>query len=389
MRASDDGTRMQIQLVHSIAQLDPEAWDRLTGQDDPFVEHAFLLALEQSGSVGPGTGWSPQHVVLHDGSELVAALPLYLKEHSYGEYVFDFAWANAAARAGIRYYPKLVAMVPFTPATGRRFLFASGVEPQLAVSRLLDGALDVLKRQAASSVHLHFLSPEEAAWVAADGRFHARLASQFHWHNRGYGSFDDHLATFRSAIRKEVRKERRRVREAGIRVSVLEGDALKPEHWSALRAFYRDTCDKHGSGPYLTPAFFDLIARSHARRVVAVLAYHDDQIVAGTLNFEKGAHLYGRYWGSKGDYDSLHFELCYHRLIERAIERGQSRFEAGAQGLHKLRRGLLPVEINNACYIADGRLRVAVQDFLLREQASVRFELEQLMHHGPAHREHE
>jgi len=378
---------MQTQLVTSIQDIDPEAWNALTGDNDPFVEHAFLLALEDSGSVGRGTGWLPQHIVLKDEGRLVAALPLYLKEHSYGEYVFDFGWANAAMRAGLRYYPKLVAMVPFTPATGRRFLFAADIAPQVAVSRLLDGALDALRQVRASSVHLHFLNPQEAEWIAADGRFQARLSSQFHWHNRGYSSFDDHLATFRSAVRKEVRKERRRVREAGIRVELLEGHELGAQHWEALTRFYFDTCHKHGSGPYLTAEFFELIAKRHAGRVLAALAYEGDEIIAGTLNFEKGAHLYGRYWGATRDYDSLHFELCYHRLIERAIERGQQRFEAGAQGLHKLRRGLLPVAIHNACYIADPRLRAAVAEFLVREEASVRFELAELSHHGPAHRE--
>ena len=378
---------MQTQLVTSIKDIDPDAWDALTGDDDPFVEHAFLLALEESGSVGRGTGWSPQHVVLRDAGRLVAALPLYLKEHSYGEYVFDFGWANAALRAGLRYYPKLVAMVPFTPATGRRFLFSPDLSPQLAVSRLLDGALEALQQARASSIHLHFLNREEAEWVRVDGRFQARLSSQFHWHNRGFSSFDDHLSTFRSALRKEVKKERRRVREAGIRVVLLEGHELSPQHWEALARFYLDTCHKHGSGPYLSAEFFEQIAMRHARRVVAVLAYEDDEIIAGTLNFEKGAHLYGRYWGATREHDSLHFELCYHRLIERAIERGQQRFEAGAQGLHKLRRGLLPVAIHNACYIVDPHLRAAIAEFLVREEASVRFELSQLMHHGPAHRE--
>jgi predicted N-acyltransferase len=205
--------------------------------------------------------------------------------------------------------------------------------------------------------------------------------------NQGYNSFDDHLATFRSAVRKEVRKERRRVREAGIRVVLLEGPELNAQHWAALTRFYLDTCNKHGSGPYLSAEFFELIAQRHAQRVVAALAYENDEIIAGTLNFQKGAHLYGRYWGATRDYDSLHFELCYHRLIEHAIERGQQRFEAGAQGIHKLRRGLLPVAIHNACYIADARLRAAVSEFLVREEASVRFELSELMHHGPAHRE--
>jgi hypothetical protein len=329
----------------------------------------------------------PHHVIARDQGEVVAALPLYLKEHSYGEYVFDFAWAQAAMRSGLRYYPKLVAMAPFTPATGKRFLIAPGVDEQRAVSVLLDGALDALKRNRASTVHLHFLNAQEAEWVRADGRFHARLSSQFHWQNHGYKTFDDHLATFRSAIRKEVRKERRRVNEAGIEVSVVEGPQLTAAEWEALTAFYFDTCDKHGSGPYLTPEFFGQIAKTHAHRVVAVLARDKGEIVAGTLNFEKGKHLYGRYWGSSAHYDSLHFELCYHRLIERSIERGYERFEAGAQGTHKLRRGLLPAAIHNACYVADPRLALAVNDFLDREEEAVRHELAALAHHGPSHRD--
>ena len=378
---------MKTEFVSDLAQIAPEAWDRLTGDDDPFVEHAFLQGLAQTRCVGPTTGWLSYHVVAREQGELVAALPLYLKEHSYGEYVFDFAWAQAAMRAGLRYYPKLVAMAPFTPATGRRFLIAPGVDEQRAVSALLDGALDALKRNRASSIHLHFLNAHEAELVRADGRFQARLSSQFHWQNQGYASFDDHLATFRSVVRKEVRKERRRVAEAGIAVSVVEGPQLTAAEWDALQAFYFDTCDKHGSGPYLTPAFFDAIRRTHAKRVVAVLARDKGEIVAGTLNFEKGKHLYGRYWGSTSHYDSLHFELCYHRLIERAIERGYQRFEAGAQGTHKLRRGLLPTVIHNACYVADPRLAHAVADFLEREELAVRHELAQLTHHGPSHRD--
>ena len=380
---------MQTEFVTDLATIEPSAWDRLVGDDDPFVEHAFLHALEQSHSVGRGTGWTPAHVLLRDRGAVLAALPLYIKEHSYGEYVFDFGWAQAAHRAGIAYYPKLVAMVPFTPATGRRFLIAPGVSEQAAVSALLDGALDLLRRVNASSVHLHFLTAQEASWVRADGRFGARLSTQFHWHNRGFTSFDDHLATFRSAVRKEVRKERRRVAEAGVDIAVVEGPQLTAEEWQALSGFYFDTCDKHGSGPYLTPEFFELIARNQSQRVLAVLARKQGAIVAGTFNFEKGKHLYGRYWGSDGHVDSLHFELCYHRLIERAIIRGYSRFEAGAQGIHKLRRGLLPAVIHNACYVADPRLAAAVSDFLLREARAVQMELAELDHHGPAHRKSE
>lgn len=377
---------MNIDFASQLAEVSAQEWDALVGEDDPFVEHAFLLALEESGSVGRGTGWQPMHVLAREGERLVAALPLYLKQHSYGEYVFDFGWAQAALRAGIRYYPKLVAMVPFTPATGRRFLLAPSVSEAEAVRALLDGALRALEKTRASTIHLHFMNPHESALVRADGRFLPRSSTQFHWHNQGYTTFDDHLATFRSVVRKEVKKERRRVAEAGIDVEAIEGAQLTAEHWSALAGFYFDTCTAHGSGPYLTPEFFDLVAKTHAQRVVAMIARHEGRIVAGTLNFEKGRHLYGRYWGSVERHDSLHFELCYHRLIERAIARGCSRFEAGAQGMHKLRRGLLPTEIHNACYVADPRLRAAVADFLEREAETVQYELAELRHHGPSHR---
>lgn len=377
---------MRIDFASKLSEVAAAEWDALTGSDDPFVEHAFLLALEQSGSVGGATGWKPMHVLVREGAQLIAALPLYLKQHSYGEYVFDFGWAQAAVRAGIRYYPKLVAMVPFTPATGRRFLIAEGVDQRRAVTALIDGALQARERTSASSVHVHFLNEQEARWVREDGRLLSRSSTQFHWQNRGYATFEDHLATFRSAIRKEVRKERRRVAEAGIEVKVVQGPALTRSDWSALAGFYFETCANHGSGPYLTPEFFRAIAQHQAERVVAVLAYDAGEVVAGTLNFEKGAHLYGRYWGAHARYDSLHFELCYHRLIERAIERGCVRFEAGAQGIHKLRRGLLPVEIHNACYVEDPRLGAAVADYLQREAQTVQMELAELRHHGPSHR---
>ena len=377
---------MEIDFASQLSEVTAEEWDALVGEDDPFVEHAFLLALEQSNSVGRGTGWSPMHVLVRDRGRLIAALPLYAKQHSYGEYVFDFGWAQAALRAGIRYYPKLVAMVPFTPATGRRFLIAPDVAESTAVSALLDGALKARERTRSSTVHLHFLNAHEASLVRADGRFLARSSTQFHWHNQGFTSFEDHLATFRSVVRKEVKKERRRVAEAGIEVQEIEGPQLTREHWSALAGFYFDTCNSHGSGPYLTPEFFEQISRTHAHRVIALIARQEGRIVAGTLNFEKGRHLYGRYWGTFERHDSLHFELCYHRLIERAIARGCTRFEAGAQGMHKLRRGLLPTEIHNACYVADPRLRAAVADFLEREAQTVQYELAELRHHGPSHR---
>lgn len=378
---------MRIELVPSILDIAPEAWDSLVGEDDPFCEHAFLAALERSGSVGKSTGWLPIHVALWRADTLIGALPLYLKLHSFGEYIFDFAWAQAAERAGVRYYPKLVSMVPFTPATGRRFLYAAEENPDEITQALLDGAMQALGSTRASSLHLNFLNADEHARVASDTRFMSRLAMQFHWRNAGYRGFDDHLATFRASARKEARKERRRVAEAGFAIDVVQGPELDDAAWEALTGFYFDTCEKHGSGPYLTRAFFSEIRRTHASRVVAVLARREGRVIGGALNFEKGGHLYGRYWGATEEHAFLHFEVCYHQLIERAIARGCTRFEAGAQGSHKLKRGLLPAEIYNACHIVSPHLARAVGDFLPREALAVRAEMESLQESGPSHRD--
>ena len=380
-----------VDLITSLAEIAPGQWNRLAHGDDPFVEHAFLLALEQSGSVGGHSGWMPMHLVLRDAEGTpVAALPLYLKQHSYGEYIFDWSWASAAARAGIEYYPKLVSMVPFTPATGRRFLVAPEMDLGEAVGPLLNAANALAQRLQASSIHLNFLTqPELEAVVAADARFLPRLSMQFHWENAGYRNFDEYLAKFRASLRKQVRKERKRAKESGLDIRVVEGKDLSRQDIEALQRFYMDTCYKRGSGPYLTPSFFDALDGLLAERVVAVLAYRDSQAVAGTLNFERGSHLYGRYWGCIEDHDALHFECCYYALIERAIDKGLTHFEAGAQGLHKLRRGLMPTAIHSAHHLLHPQLAQAVANYLPSEAYAVQQEIASLSEHGPFHRKHE
>jgi predicted N-acyltransferase len=379
--------KVRIEHHRGVDELDARAWDALAGDDDPFVEHAFLEALEASGSVGEGTGWAPRHVTAWEGGAMVGALPLYRKSHGYGEYIFDWGWASAAARAGLRYYPKLVSMVPFTPATGARFLVGASPRRELVARRLLDGALEAMEQERASSLHLLFLSDEERRWVEADGRLLPRLSLQFHFHNDGYASFDDFLARFRADMRKKLRKERRVAAEAGLTIRALTGDAIEPAHLEAMRRFYEDTSGRKGSYPYLTPRFFELAAERLRRRMVLVMAFDaEGRPVAGTLNFEKGAHLYGRYWGALEAHAMLHFELCYYRLIERAIERGVTRFEAGAQGEHKLRRGLLPARVHSAHHLAHPGLRDAVADFLAREAFAVEREIEELAEHGPFRR---
>jgi len=369
--------------------VDADAWDELVGEDDPFVEHAFLSLLERSGSVGRGSGWEPMHVTAWRNERLVGALPFYFKTHSYGEYIFDWGWADAAARLGVDYYPKLVAMVPVTPVTGRRFLFAPGDDPAVIVRRLIDGCLDVAESTKASSVHLLFLNPEEQQWVARDGRLMKRLSFQFHWQNAGYENFEDFVGTFRSSMRKKVRKERRIAAEADLRIEALRGDELSGADWRVLEHLYRSTCGRKGSYPYLTPEFFELAPSMLGGSPLVFAARDEGRIVAASVNFAKGGHLYGRYWGATQRHDMLHFELCYYRLIEHAIDHRMRRFEAGAQGTHKLRRGLMPVPIHSAHWIRNPVLAQAVADFLPREAFSVEQQIQELRHHGPFRRRDE
>lgn len=377
---------LEVELVRDIEGAAAADWDALCGPDDPFIEHAFLHALEQSGSVGGDSGWSPCHVLVRDGGRLVGGLPLYVKQHSYGEYVFDWAWAAAAERAGLRYYPKLVSMVPFTPATGRHVLCAEGAHPGQVTRALLQGIDAAATRVSASSVHLLFLDERERDQLLECGDLMPRETLQYHWHNDGYTDFEDYLGHFRSALRKQVRRERREAHATGLELRVLAGPELGDREWAALYAFYRDTCHKRGSGPYLTRRFFELIRKSHAHRVLAVLALRAGEPIAGTLSFQKGANLYGRYWGCLEDYPALHFECCYYVLIDYAISHGLSRFEAGAQGSHKLRRGLLPATVHSLHEVAHPGLRAALADHLPREIAAHRRELHALAEHGPFRR---
>lgn len=376
---------LRIELHGSLAAIEAGAWDALAGDDDPFVEHAFLRALETSGSVGEDAGWLPVHVTVWDGARLVGALPLYAKDHSWGEYIFDFAWARAAAQAGLAYYPKLVAMAPFTPATGRRFLTAPGTDEDAVTEALIAGARAAADELGASSIHLLFLTAKERDRAVALG-LRPRLSMQFHWDDDGYATFDDYLARFRAAKRKQVKKERRAVAQSGLDVRVLEGPALGDAEWTALARFYRANCHAHGSYPYLRPAFFAELRAHHAHRVLAAVAFEQGEPVAASLNFQKGRHLYGRYWGAREHHEHLHFELCYYRLIEHAIARGLTHFEAGAQGYHKLQRGLVPAEVHSAHWIREPALDRAVAEFLPSEAFSVRADIAHLAERAPFHR---
>nr|WP_166178041.1 GNAT family N-acetyltransferase [Altererythrobacter segetis] len=353
-------------VAPAVGAIDAEEWDRLAGSGNPFMSHAFLTALEDSGSVGLGTGWDPVPVVIEDGrGTLHAALPAYVKSHSQGEYVFDHAWADAWHRAGGRYYPKLQIAAPFTPATGPRLL----LEDEAYATPLLRAAEQLCAQQGLSSAHATFIEPEQrhlferAGWLL-------RNDIQFHWENRGYASFEDFLAQLSSRKRKELRKERARAQE-GVEIRHLTGGDLRPEHWDAFWQFYQDTGARKWGHPYLTRSAFDLFGERMGERVLLVLAYENGDAIAGALNFIGADALYGRYWGCTRDKPFLHFELCYYQAIDAAIARGLQRVEAGAQGGHKLARGYEPVRTWSAHWIADPGFREAIADFLEREREGV------------------
>jgi uncharacterized protein len=382
---------MRIQLLNGLADADISAldWDALVQEadpDNPFIEHAFLSGLEKSRSVGVGTGWSPRFVTAVDESgRLLGAIPAYLKQHSYGEFVFDWGWAGASERAGIPYYPKLVAAIPFTPATGNRILTRQGENTDAIRAALIEGLMDAARKTGASSAHVLFCTRDEQD-ALSKAEFAARTGYQYHWHNRPdkpYGDSSEYLGAFRSQNRKQIRKERERAESHGLQLQTIEGAALSESDWQALWELYLANADRHGSEPYLTPAFFTHLREHFAHRVVVSAARQDGAIVAGTLNFQKGGVLYGRYWGTQIDAEMLHFELCYHRLIDRAIEHKLKRFEAGAQGEHKMKRGLLPVPTHSAHWIRHAGLRNAVGEFLREESVAVARHIQDGLDHSP------
>jgi predicted N-acyltransferase len=338
------------------------------GPNDPFTRFEFLHALEQSGSVGDRTGWQPCHILVHEGGVLRGAMPLYAKHHSYGEYIFDWGWAQASQQAGLPYYPKLLGAVPFTPVTGRRLLL--GEEPlDGEVGEALLGRLEALARtEDFSSFHLLFLTEAEQAVLAREPHRIARLTHQYHWQNAGYRDFQDWQSNFRSRCRKEVRRERSRAEALGVEVTMRRGPDMEEAHWQAIHAFYQDTLERKGAYHYLTPDFFVRMREDLAPMVVAFFAEGPEGVVASSLCFQRGDHLYGRYWGCLPAYRGLHFELCYHQPIAACIAQGWTRFEAGAQGPHKVRRGLLPAPTYSIHWIKHPGLAEAVARATVQER---------------------
>ncbi len=374
---ADGGERLTIRIVAHLSAIPPAAWDDCAGDRNPFLSHAFLQALEESGSATRETGWLPQHIALEDASgRLLGAVPMYLKSHSYGEYVFDHGWASAYERAGGRYYPKLQVAVPFTPVTGPRLLLHPEAPPD-AADYLIAAMIEIAQQHKVSSLHVTF--PERAEWERL-GRagFLQRLGRQFHWENDNYASFDAFLEALNSRKRKQIRRERRDSLEGGIEIETLTGAALEPRHWDQFYRFYMSTSDRKWGSAYLTREFFTLLHRDMAERVVLIMARKDGRYIGGALNLVGRDTLYGRNWGCNGDYPFLHFEVCYYRAIDFAIAHGLKRVEAGAQGQHKIQRGYLPTPTYSAHWVRDPGFARAVADFCQRERRAIENEMEEL-----------
>jgi predicted N-acyltransferase len=368
----------EIELLEGVAQVPRAEWNALVAGESPFLEWEWLASLEQAGCVGAQSGWHPRPLVLREGGRIAAACPLYVKQHSEGEFVFDWGWADAARRAGIDYYPKLLVGVPFTPVTGARFLTNPGTDRARAIALLGAGLRELCDRNGLSSVHVNFCLPEEKEALAADG-YLLRVGLQYHWHNAGYASFDDYLDRLRSKRRNQVKRERRGVREEGIRSEVVRGDAIGDELFEPMFRCYRSTVDAHFYGRrYLNRAFFELLRERFRDRLCFVVARRGEKIVAGTTNVVKGDALYGRYWGALEPVRYLHFDVCYYAAIEHCIEAGLARFEPGAGGDYKFLRGFDAQPTYSLHYLADARLAHAVARYLDSERAQAARTIEAL-----------
>ncbi|SFD89671.1 hypothetical protein SAMN04488523_103278 [Sulfitobacter brevis] len=380
---------IEIRIIPTLSDIGQAEWDACAcpeaadggRPDDPFTTYRFLSALEQSGSVGRGTGWQPQYLAAYAGGQLIAVAPMYAKSHSQGEYIFDHNWAHAYEQAGGRYYPKLQIAVPHTPATGRRFLTRPEFH-ETGLAALVQGALQLTENNALSSLHVTFCTEAEAQ-IGRDLGLMIRKNQQFHWRNENYNDFDGFLGDLSSRKRKNIRKERAQAQGFGGTIHRLTGDQLLPEHWDAFWRFYQDTGMRKWGSPYLTREFFNIAQDTLRDDIVLVLAERDGNWVAGALNFIGADTLYGRYWGCSEHHPFLHFELCYYQAIDIAIDQGLATVEAGAQGEHKLARGYLPTPTWSLHWLRDEGFSRAVAEYLNAESAAVDHEIEVLTEYGP------
>ena len=367
MSPNDVPTSQTVDFLTSLNQISQQEWNALVGGDYPFLRHEFLWGLEDTGCTTAETGWQPHHAILRNGDKLIAVMPMYLKSHSYGEYVFDWSWADAWQQSGLSYYPKLVTAIPFTPATGPRLCCDDSIDNIEAYRAILGAIKELSEERQLSSWHLLFPEVDIGNQLKPLG-LQRRTATQFHWFNEGYSSFDDFLVQFSSRKRKNLRRERKRVTEQGISLKTCSGEEISDQDWQQFYHFYQLTYAKRsGHGGYLNKEFFTSTAANMGDQVIMTLAYLDGRAVAGALYFQSGNTLYGRYWGAEREYDCLHFEACYYQGIEYCIANGLQRFDPGAQGEHKIQRGFRPVKTVSLHWIANPELAAAVEDFTRRE----------------------
>ncbi len=372
---------LKTQIHTSIHEISADAWNACVSTDDPFSRHEFLSALEDSQCVHRKTGWMGQHLALYEQDRLMGCAILYLKSHSYGEYVFDWSWADAYERAGGRYYPKLQCAVPFTPVSGHRLLCHPDATERHK-NQLISALLEHAKSLNVSSLHVTFARKEECEAFTQHG-FHTRVGHQYHWDNHDYQTFDDFLAALSSSKRKSIRKERRKVQDSGIELKTLNGAEIEEHHWDAFFEFYMDTSGRKWGHPYLNRPFFSMLGERLGETIVLVLAYEGEKIIAGALNLKGNQTLYGRYWGCLEDYKFLHFEACYYQAIEYAIRHNLLRVEAGAQGQHKIQRGYLPTETYSAHWLKDSAFEQAVKEFLAHDLQVNQLEMHELSKLSP------
>jgi predicted N-acyltransferase len=360
---------MQIRFSNRILDIPASDWNSLAGTDHPFTRHEFLAALEQHDCVGERFGWLPSHILAEDApGRLAGAVPFYLKDNSYGEFVFDWAWADAYQRMGAAYYPKLVASIPYTPVTGARLLVRPDADRAAVTAALVHGMRQFREQHDASSIHCLFSNEADTETLREYG-FMRRTSCHFHWHNNSYSSFDDFLSRLSSRKRKKIRRERRHVQEAGLKMELLSGMEATEEQWRVMHAFYRSTFERKSGLPTLSLEFFLEISRTMGDQILLVFARHGSKLVAGAIMLRSSQALYGRHWGCLQEYHSLHFETCYYKGIEYCIEQGLSLFEPGAQGEHKISRGFLPTFTWSAHWIEDERFRDAIRRYLDEEHA--------------------
>jgi uncharacterized protein len=378
-------SNLHISLHDTIADIDASEWNAVSGTDYPFIRHEFLAALEISGSVGDGTGWQPMHVTVRStepDATLLAIMPMYLKDDSYGEYVFDWSWADAYHRHGIRYYPKFLTAIPFTPASGPRICFRHPADAQYLLPAVVEAVKQQATRLQISGWHLLFPETPLSEHMLSTGLLR-RTGCQYQWFNRGYSNFDDFLASFNSRKRKNVRKERQRVKADGIEFEWLEGNAISATDWQIFYDFYANTYHVRGREPYLKQRFFQLVGSHLQDHTLLVLARKQGQAIAGALSFKGKQTLYGRYWGCGQEYQFLHFETCYYQGIDYCLKHGISRFDSGAQGEHKIQRGFEPVQTWSNHWLAHPSFRAAVADFLEDEQNQLRRYMEKARDYLP------